>query len=415
MPIHKSVLEQGNCQKRLQHCTRYRLPLAMPKRSTGSASSILSDEGDLDYPKDSRPSTQQETDFWESEIGTNLLSDVFSVCNVGANFRSAFPLGAPDPDGWRGREHISPLFLNDDTDAQERIIKHLIVPYSKGEFLQSDLHKCVERQGQGPAPAAPVVDPGPQANSPLLIPPLNQLAQLRATRAHGENAENAQEEAAQDLQMLDQRRMTAAIMKYWAPHLEARALGPPHHRGKVMHPRQLTVTQTIPCISRTVVGQQVHSLLQASMPDDEELECAHSKRKLLHWTPLVFLNSLGHSTGFSTTKAYKNENEIEDWISWNCQQLGLSILHLLEFQDHACTCDRFAIHEYGDHLHSCTQNAGATTGAHEQILTAVQRLFNQAGYATERKNVPHSRGMKKADLHVKDFRLKGIRDVIVST
>jgi hypothetical protein len=76
-----------------------------------------------------------------------------------------------------------------------------------------------------------------------------------------------------------------------------------------MHPRQLT--QTIPYISRTVVGQQGHSLLQASMPDDEELECAPSKRKLLHcvthWTPLAFLNSLGHSTGFSTSKSFKKE------------------------------------------------------------------------------------------------------------
>jgi hypothetical protein len=105
--------------------------------------------------------------------------------------------------------------------------------------------------------------------------------------------------------MLDQRRITAEIMKYWATHLEARALGPPHHRGQVMHPRQLT--QTILCISRTVVGQQGHSLLQASMPDDEELECAPFKRKLLHWTPPAFLNSLGHSTGFSTSKATRKE------------------------------------------------------------------------------------------------------------
>ena len=128
--------------------------------------------------------------------------------------------------------------------------------------------------------------------------------------------------------------------------------------------------------------------------------------------PLAFLNSLGHTTGFSTSKAFNNEKVIQDWISWNCQQLGLPIPHLLQFKDHACTCDRFAIDEYGYHLHSCTQHAGATTGAHEHILTAVQRLFNQAGYATERKNVPHSRGMKKADLHVKDFRLEGIRDVM---
>ena len=69
-------------------------------------------------------------------------------------------------------------------------------------------------------------------------------------------------------------------------------------------------------------------------------------------------------------------------------------------------CDRFTIDEFGDHIHSCTQHAGATTSSHEHILTAVQRLFNQAGFATERKNVPHSRGMKKADLHVKDFRLE---------
>jgi len=177
-----------------------------------------------------------------------------------------------------------------------------------------------------------------------------------------------------------------------------------------MHPRQLSLT--IPCISRTVVGQPGHSLLQASMPDDEELQCAPSKLKFLNWTPLAFLNSLGHTTGFSTSKAFNKEKVTQDWISWNCQQLGLPIPHLRQFKHHECTCEHFAIDEYGDHLHSCTQHAGATTGAHEHILTAVQQLFTQVGYATDRKNVPHSRGMKKADLHVKDFLLEGIRNVI---
>ncbi len=68
---------------------------------------------------------------------------------------------------------------------------------------------------------------------------------------------------------------------------------------------------------------------------------------------------------------------------------------------------RYCTYLYYYHLHSCTQHAGATTGAHEHILTAVQQLFTQAGYAADRKNVPHSRGKKKADLHVKDFRLEG--------
>jgi hypothetical protein len=83
------------------------------------------------------------------------------------------------------------------------------------------------------------------------------------------------------------------------------------------------------------------------------------------------------------------------------------------FSLHACTCRRFAIDEFGDHLHCCTQHAGATAGAHEHILTAVQRLFTMAGYKTDRKHVPHSRGLKKADLVVKDFRLAGIRDLII--
>jgi hypothetical protein len=74
------------------------------------------------------------------------------------------------------------------------------------------------------------------------------------------------------------------------------------------------------------------------MPDDEELECAPSKRKFLNWTPPAFLNSLGHTTGFSTSKASNKEKVIQDWTSWNCQQLGLPIPHLLQFKDHAGTC-----------------------------------------------------------------------------
>ena len=52
-------------------------------------------------------------------------------------------------------------------------------------------------------------------------------------------------------------------------------------------------------------------------------------------------------------------------------------------------------------------------GAHEHILTAVQRLFTMVGYKTDRKHVPHSRGLRKADLMVKDLQLAGIRDLII--
>ena len=234
---------------------------------------------------------------------------------------------------------------------------------------------------------------------------------MHKQRAPGENAENAQDEAARGPQMPEQRKITAAIMKEWGPHKALRALGAPHPRGDVMHTRQST--QTYPCISRTVRGQSGHSLLQDSMPDDEELDCVASKRKVLNWTPLAWLNSLSHHTGFSTSVDFNKAKVMQDWTAWNCQQLGLPIPHLTTFRHDACTCRRFAIDEFGDHLHCCTQHAGATTGAHEHILTAVQRLFTKAGYKTDRKHVPHSRGLKKADLVVKDFSLAGIRDLII--
>ena len=103
----------------------------------------------------------------------------------------------------------------------------------------------------------------------------------------------------------------------------------------------------------------------------------------------------------------------QDWISHNCQFLRLYIPHLKEH--HECPCKRFAIGTLGVHRHSCTQHAGATMGAHrEHILTALQRLFTKAGYRTERKHVPQSHGLKKADLWIKDFQLEGIRNIDVT-
>ena len=130
-------------------------------------------------------------------------------------------------------------------------------------------------------------------------------------------------------------------------------------------------------------------------------------------TPNAFLSFLGHDTVFSTSEDFNKEKVHQDWASYHCQYLGLTIPHLAEFKHHECPWKRFAIDDFGDHLHTCTQHAGATSGAHEHILTALQRLFTKAGYRTDRKHVPHSRGLKKADLLIKDFQLQGVRDVIV--
>jgi hypothetical protein len=140
---------------------------------------------------------------------------------------------------------------------------------------------------------------------------------------------------------------------------------------------------------------------------------ARPTSKTITWTPNAFLSSLGHDTGLSTSEGFNKEKVHQDWTSYHCQYLGLTIPHLAEFKHHECPCKRFAIDDFVDHLHTCTQHAGATSGAHEHILTALQRLFTKAGYRTDRKHVPHSRGLKKADLLIKDFQLQGVRDIIV--
>ena len=114
-------------------------------------------------------------------------------------------------------------------------------------------YKCAEWRSQDPAveiraAAAPATDQVPQVTTPLLIPPLNQLAQLPASRAHGENAENDQE--GRGLRMPDQRRITREIMRGWAPHSDARENGAPQPRAMALH--QGHDTQTFDCISRTL-------------------------------------------------------------------------------------------------------------------------------------------------------------------
>jgi len=117
--------------------------------------------------------------------------------------------------------------------------------------------------------------------------------------------------------MPDQRRITREIMRCWAPHSDARENGAPQPRGTALHQRH--ATQIFDCISRTLEGQPGHSGPQASMPDDEELDCAPHNRKTITWTPNTFLSSLGHETGFSTSEGFNKKKVHQDWTSYHCQ------------------------------------------------------------------------------------------------
>jgi hypothetical protein len=61
----------------------------------------------------------------------------FSVTRVRKYFRICQPLGAADIDGWRGREHVNYLVMNNDTELElhQLIIDELIFRNIMGEFL----------------------------------------------------------------------------------------------------------------------------------------------------------------------------------------------------------------------------------------------------------------------------------------
>jgi hypothetical protein len=113
--------------------------------------------------------------------------------------------------------------------------------------------------------------------------------------------------------MTDQRRITREIMRgFLAPHSDARENGAPLPCGTALHQRH--TTQIFDCISRTLEGQPGHSRLKATMPDEEELDCAPHNRKTITWTPNAFLSSLGHDTGFFTSEGFNKEKVHQDWV-----------------------------------------------------------------------------------------------------
>ena len=72
---------------------------------------------------------------------------------------------------------------------------------------------------------------------------------------------------------------------------------------------------------------------------------------------------------------------------------------------------RFAIDDFGHH--AAAHNTSAPRWEHMSTYSLPCRGCSQAGYRTDRKNVPHSRGLKKADLLIKDFHLSVVRNVII--
>ena len=120
------------------------------------------------------------------------------------------------------------------------------------------------------------------------------------------------------------------------------------------------------------------------MPNGEELVCTHSQRKKINWTPNAWLNSTSHPTGFSTSKDFNTPKVQKDWISHNCQFLGLDIPHLKGLQPFECPCKRFAIDDTFK-LRRPSAQLHATRRSHDGCARAHTTALQRAGYRTERR------------------------------
>ena len=133
------------------------------------------------------------------------------------------------------------------------------------------------------------------------------------------------------------------------------------------------------------------------MSDEEELDCASSKRKTITWTPNAWLKSLGHHTGFSTFRGLQ-QGERDSGLDLRQHPIpgtadpapGRVQTSRMPVQ----TLRSRRLWRPPPQLHTTRRRH---MDAHEHILTALQRLFTKSGYRTDRKNVAHSRGLKKAD------------------
>ena len=155
-------------------------------------------------------------------------------------FKSRPALGAPDIDGWRGKDMIAPIFMSGDTELQEKLRRHVMVPYIMESFIPEhkrelagatsfaylkpngvDVRPLAEgsawRRAAASAANAPAAPRG--AASPLQLPQLNSLAQPASSgRADGA--------AASSSRLPKQKRVTQQIMPRWMPHVQANQAPP---------------------------------------------------------------------------------------------------------------------------------------------------------------------------------------------
>jgi len=105
-----------------------------------------------------------------------------------------------------------------------------------------------------------------------------------------------------------------------------------------------------------------------------------------------------------------------DYVAFFHQFFGLTNNPALApFANVPCPCQRYFMGGEGawDHINSCLHHASNWTSAHDHVLRALERICNDAGFATTHKRVLTSEGNRRADLEIRNIRVAGHTDLLV--
>jgi hypothetical protein len=270
------------------------------------------------------------------------------------------------------------------------------------------LYNCSEWAPPPPAgpAAAPATDAPAQGHDvdnahPLSLPPLNLLASLRA-RQDEENGENTVRPS-----LPPQRQVTKRIMQQWTLH-KLMLRNPPTDRMRDV--RLLHCTQSVPLLD-------AHSALRRNMPQRNDEEGGKTTRISFSPASSVWglMGRLWASFGCDAPRTTATVTE-QDYGAFFHQFFGFTNNPALApFANEQCPCQLYLMGGDGawDHINSCIYHSANWTTAHEHVLQAFERICNDAGFATRRKQVLTSEGSRSADLEIRNILLADKVDLLV--
>ena len=199
-----------------------------------------------------------------------------------------------------------------------------------------------------------------------------------------------------------QRQVTKRIMQQWTLH-KLMLRNPPTDRMRNV--LLLHCTQSAPFLL------DEHSALRRNMPqrnDEEGVKTTH-----ISFSPASSVWGLmGRSWASFDCDAPRTTATVaeQDYVDFFQQFFGFTNNPALApFANAQCPCQWYLMDGdcAWDHINSCIYHSVNWTTAHEHVLQALERICNDAGFATRRKQVLTSEGSRRADLEIRTGRFAG--------